>query len=123
MRIRRSQLTLFRQRALFKQLALFNWRHLVRSLYHSFCVRQRSLWSRRWALCRALLFVTAALAGALASASAAEVITVAGTGRLELGGDGGPLSQAGVGEPYGLTIGPDGALYVCEIKEIGRAHV
>src|SRR5690606_36469441 len=46
---------------------------------------------------------------------AAEVVTVAGTGEKAAGGDGGLATQAAVGEPYGVEIGPDGALYVCDI--------
>lgn len=48
-------------------------------------------------------------------AAAAEVVTIAGTGEKAWNGDGGPALQAAVGEPYGVEIGPDGALYVCEI--------
>ena len=47
--------------------------------------------------------------------SAATIETLAGTGASGATGDGGPASQARVGNPYGLTLGPDGALYVCEI--------
>jgi len=47
--------------------------------------------------------------------SAAEVVTIAGTGIKARTGDGGPAVKAAVGEPYGVVIGPDGALYVCEI--------
>lgn len=47
--------------------------------------------------------------------SAAEVVTIAGTGMKARTGDGGPAVKAAVGEPYGVVIGPDGALYVCEI--------
>lgn len=46
---------------------------------------------------------------------AAEVSTLAGTGVSGHSGDGGPAVTAQLGNPYGLTIGPDGALYVCEI--------
>ena len=46
---------------------------------------------------------------------ASEVVTVAGTGKKEYLGDGGLARDAGVGEPYGLTIGPDGSLYFCDI--------
>ena len=46
---------------------------------------------------------------------AAEVITVAGTGKKEYSGDGGLARDAGAGEPYGLTIGPDGSLFFCDI--------
>ena len=45
---------------------------------------------------------------------AGEVKTVAGTGRNEFAGDGGAAVDAGVGGPFGVVLGPDGALYVCE---------
>lgn len=45
----------------------------------------------------------------------AEVRTIAGTGEKRSFGDGGPAIEAGVAEPYGLVVGPDGGLYVCEI--------
>ena len=45
----------------------------------------------------------------------ATVETLAGTGVSGATGDGGPGIKAQVGNPYGLTLGPDGALYVCEI--------
>ncbi len=41
--------------------------------------------------------------------------TLAGTGTSGANGDGGFAVRAQVGNPYGLTLGPDGALYVCEI--------
>ena len=41
--------------------------------------------------------------------------TIAGTGVAGFSGDGGPGVAAQVNNPYGLTIGPDGALYFCEI--------
>ncbi len=47
--------------------------------------------------------------------SADTVVTVAGTGQQEYAGDGGPAVQAGVDGPFGVSLGPDGALYVCEI--------
>ncbi|MEZ5394650.1 MAG: hypothetical protein R2724_17710 [Bryobacterales bacterium] len=49
------------------------------------------------------------------SAWAASIQTIAGTGVSGATGDGGAAVQAQVGNPYGLTIGPDGALYICEI--------
>lgn len=46
--------------------------------------------------------------------SAAEIRTIAGTGEKNTSGDGGPAAKAGVSEPFGLDIGPDGALYWAE---------
>src|SRR5712691_7499989 len=51
----------------------------------------------------------------IGSVRANEVVTIAGTGKKEYSGDGGLAREAGVGEPYGLTIGTDGALYFCDI--------
>jgi sugar lactone lactonase YvrE len=42
-------------------------------------------------------------------------MTVAGTGLPGFSGDGGLAAQAEINNPYGLAIGPDGALYFCEI--------
>ncbi len=43
-----------------------------------------------------------------------EVITVLGTGQAGWSGDGGPGAAAKCGAPFGVVLGPDGALYVCE---------
>jgi streptogramin lyase len=42
-------------------------------------------------------------------------VTIAGNGREAYSGDGGPARQAGIGQPFGLVIGPDSALYVCSV--------
>src|SRR3984893_9756399 len=42
-------------------------------------------------------------------------VTIAGTGTPGFSGDSGPANKAQINNPYGLTIGPDGALYFCEI--------
>ena len=57
----------------------------------------------------ALLLVTSALA------TGQTTVTIAGTGTAGFSGDGGPGTQAEINNPYGLTTGPDGALYFCEI--------
>jgi len=61
--------------------------------------------------------VVAVLAAVLVSgrASAADVVTIAGTGTpgLEVGER--LAKETPVGEPYGIAKGPDGALYICEI--------
>jgi sugar lactone lactonase YvrE len=41
--------------------------------------------------------------------------TIAGTGIPGFSGDGGLAVEAEMNNPYGLTTGPDGALYICEI--------
>lgn len=40
---------------------------------------------------------------------------VAGTGRAGFSGDGGPAKLAELNNPYGLTKGPESALYVCDM--------
>ncbi len=44
-----------------------------------------------------------------------KTITIAGTGYPGYSGDGGPGDEATINNPYGLTIGPDGALYFCDV--------
>jgi sugar lactone lactonase YvrE len=66
-------------------------------------------------MCGKLCWLTVLLVAVVTSPLAAsEVVTIAGTGKDEHSGDGGPAVKAGVGGPFGLTIGPDGDLYVCE---------
>ena len=43
-----------------------------------------------------------------------KISTVAGTGQRGYSGDGGPASHAQINNPYGIAIGPDGALYICD---------
>lgn len=47
---------------------------------------------------------------------AGEVMNVAGTGKDAYSGDGGAAKQAAVGNPFGVVIGPDDALYICEVS-------
>ena len=54
------------------------------------------------------LFVTAALMIAPTSLIAGEVITIAGNGNDEYTGDGGPAIKAGLSNPFGLEIDPQG---------------
>jgi len=58
----------------------------------------------------AALFIVLALA-----AAPKHITTVAGTGTAGFSGDGGPGTAGQINNPYGLTIGPDGALYFCEV--------
>ena len=47
---------------------------------------------------------------------AAEVITILGDGVQGYRGDDGLANKAQCAEPFGVVIGPDGALYICETK-------
>jgi len=42
--------------------------------------------------------------------------TVAGTGQAANNGDSGQALKTNVGQPFGVEIGPDGALYICEVQ-------
>jgi streptogramin lyase len=42
--------------------------------------------------------------------------TVAGTGRAEDNGDAGPALETNIGDPFGVEIGPEGALYITEVR-------
>jgi DNA-binding beta-propeller fold protein YncE len=63
----------------------------------------------------AMKVLTASLVFGAAVLSAQTITTIAGTGTAGFSGDGGPGVAAQINNPYGLTIGPDGALYFCEI--------
>ena len=59
--------------------------------------------------------VIAYLIPLLLSAAPKTVSTIAGTGVAGFSGDGGPAITGQTNNPYGLVIGPDGALYFCEV--------
>jgi len=61
---------------------------------------------------RLALLVSLALVSAAAER---QVSTLAGTGVAGFSGDGGPADKAQLANPYGLVVGPDGALYICEV--------
>ncbi len=70
--------------------------------------------TKRWGAIRSLIGMSCFVLCGL-SCFADEISTVVGTGEKKYSGDGGQAREAGAGEPYGLTIGPDGALYFCDI--------
>jgi streptogramin lyase len=62
-----------------------------------------------------LPILTAFLTLTLSTPAATWTIsTIAGTGAQGFNGDGGPAIQAEIDHPFGITRGPDGALYFCE---------
>jgi DNA-binding beta-propeller fold protein YncE len=48
--------------------------------------------------------------------SAADITTIAGTGEPESSGDAGLGHKFNVGDPFGVEIGPDGSLYITEVR-------
>jgi len=52
----------------------------------------------------------------LAEVGGATIETVAGNGKPENNGDRGPALATGIGDPFGVEFGPDGALYICEVR-------
>ncbi|MBI1900326.1 MAG: hypothetical protein HYS13_04315 [Planctomycetia bacterium] len=61
--------------------------------------------------------LAAAIGAAMLSlvASAGQIETIAGTGQDADGGEAGVGVTTNVGNPFGVEIGPDGALYICEV--------
>jgi DNA-binding beta-propeller fold protein YncE len=63
-----------------------------------------------------LTTIAAVLFSLVAPISGVEIRTIGGNGSETFSGNGGPAIDAGIGGPFGLTVGPDGALYVCSIS-------
>jgi sugar lactone lactonase YvrE len=63
---------------------------------------------------RALIF--AALLGSVSTLHGQTIETIAGTGKGENNGERGAARKINVGQPFGVEIGPDGALYICEVQ-------
>lgn len=51
------------------------------------------------------------------------ISTVAGNGFGGFSGDGNPATQAQLDEPYGVTVGPDGSLYIADRRNHRIRHV
>lgn len=60
------------------------------------------------------LVATTSLTTSTWHVSAAEIVTIAGSGADEFSGDGGPALKAGLSNPFGLEIAPNGKLYFCD---------
>ncbi len=67
-------------------------------------------------LCRAALAISTSLLLLLGTAQAATIDTVAGTGKPDNNGGEGPALEVNIGDPFGVEIGPDGALYITEVR-------
>lgn len=65
-------------------------------------------------LCLIWLLAFGCCATVLASEPLIE--SVAGTGAPENNGDSGPAETINIGDPFGVEMGPDGALYVTEVR-------
>src|SRR6266480_5455497 len=59
--------------------------------------------------------ITALFIALVLAATTKHITTIAGTGTAGFSGDDGPGTAGQINNPYGLTIGPDGALYFCEV--------
>jgi streptogramin lyase len=64
----------------------------------------------------AIILVLFAVPCCLSPLAAATIETIAGTGKPENNGDRGQGLKINVGDPFGVEIGPDGALYICEVR-------
>jgi len=63
-----------------------------------------------------LLAVFIAYSGpALTTGAEPTIRTLAGTGGDRDGGDKGPAAKTSIGNPFGVELGPEGALYICEV--------
>ena len=61
--------------------------------------------------------IAVAFVALFAACSLAQTIeTIAGTGKPENNGNDGAALKTNIGEPFGVEIGPDGRLYVCEVR-------
>jgi DNA-binding beta-propeller fold protein YncE len=64
---------------------------------------------------RAFLCLALSLGGVEGLAGEYVVTTVAGTGAAENNGDAGMALTTNIGAPFGVVVGPDGALYITEV--------
>jgi sugar lactone lactonase YvrE len=71
--------------------------------------------SCRWILLAVAVIVASANLSP-ARFSAAEIDTVAGTGSPTNNGDRGQAKEVNIGDPFGVEVGPDGGLYVTEVR-------
>jgi streptogramin lyase len=66
--------------------------------------------------CLNWLLLAACLVGSTGHAEDFVIESIAGTGAAENNGDAGPALSTNIGDPFGVEIGPDGALYITEVR-------
>lgn len=64
----------------------------------------------------ALLLVCLLIPPATAFSQEVKISTVAGTGEAANNGNSGAADKINIGQPFGVELGPDGALYVTEVE-------
>ncbi|HEY1065407.1 MAG TPA: hypothetical protein VGE52_04835 [Pirellulales bacterium] len=62
------------------------------------------------------LWAVGALVGLEGAAHAGDIQTVIGTGQKTLGVFRGPAAEFNIGQPFGVEVGPDGAIYATEVE-------
>ncbi len=62
------------------------------------------------------IVVTLAFSFSVTGGFAQTIETIAGTGQPKGNGAEGAALKSNIGEPFGVEIGPDGGLYVCEVR-------
>jgi DNA-binding beta-propeller fold protein YncE len=65
---------------------------------------------------RLLLLLLLSCSGTIVVAGDSVMDRVAGTGSFENNGDAGPASTINIGQPFGVEVGPDLALYITEVQ-------
>lgn len=65
---------------------------------------------------QACAFVCLIWLGPVFAENQGQISTVAGTGKSQNNGDSGLATEVNIGQPFGVEVGPDGALYITEVQ-------
>ena len=65
---------------------------------------------------RSFCFFLILAASIIPAVKSGEISTIAGTGKPEMNGGEGSALSINVGDPFGVEVGPDGALYITEVR-------
>ncbi len=63
-----------------------------------------------------LILLACTFLGIASAATEPTIDTVAGTGQAKNNGDRGPAAEINIGQPFGVEVGPQGAVYVTEVE-------